>query len=163
MPIALPTLEMIRIKNYEEALKICENYKVRIMKETADAMLEDLNMEKDNKLKMELTSRLAQLLMSQGDFEIAHDINVKIGDLKRAMKCYIKMGNKEKVVEFAQVCRDPEIFVLAANFMQNLEWTSDIVKIIVSFYTKAKAFYNLANFYILFSGIEATENKNFQS
>ena len=86
--------------------------------------------------------------MTQGDFEMAHDTYVKIGNLKKAMKCYIKMGDKAKVIEFAHNCRNPELFVLAANFLQNLEWTSDVVKIIVSFYNKAKAYYHLAQFYI---------------
>ena len=153
---------LIRIKDYENAMKICENHKVRISQETANAMKDDLEKERDNKLKQDLTSRLAKLLMTQGDFEMAHDIYVKIGNLKKAMKCYIKMGDKAKVIEFAHNCRNPELFILAANFLQNLEWTPDVVKIIVSFYNKAKAYYNLAQFYIQVAVAEINDKKDFK-
>ena len=98
---------LIRIKDYENAMKICENYKVKITTEIANAILADLDEEKDNKIKQELTTRLAKLLMSQGEFEIAHDIYVNVGNLKKAMKCYIKMENKTKAIEFAHTCRSP--------------------------------------------------------
>ena len=153
---------LIRIKDYENAMKICENHKVRISQETANAIKEDLEKERDNKLKQDLTSRLAKLLMTQGDFEMAHDIYVKIGNLKKAMKCYIKMGDKSKVIEFAHNCRNPELFILAANFLQNLDWTPDVVKIIVSFYNKAKAYYNLAQFYIQVAVSEINDKKDFK-
>ena len=125
-------------------------------------MKADLENEKDNKTKQELTSRLAKLLMNQGDFEMAHDIYVKMGNLKKAMKCYIKMGDKNKVIEFAHMCRNPELFILAANFLQNLDWTPDVVKIIVSFFNKAKAYYNLCQFYIVLGVSEINEKKNFK-
>ena len=153
---------LIRIKDYENAMKICENHKVRISQETANAIKVDLEKERDNKLKQDLTSRLAKLLMTQGDFEMAHDIYVKIGNLKKAMKCYIKMGDKSKVIEFAHNCRNPELFILAANFLQNLDWTPDVVKIIVSFYNKAKAYYNLAQFYIQVAVSEINDKKDFK-
>ena len=153
---------LIRIKDYENSMKICENHKVRISQETANAMKADLENEKDNKTKQELTSRLAKLLMNQGDFEMAHDIYVKMGNLKKAMKCYIKMGDKNKVIEFAHMCRNPELFILAANFLQNLDWTPDVVKIIVSFFNKAKAYYNLCQFYIVLGVSEINEKKNFK-
>ena len=153
---------LIRTKDYENAMKICENHKVRISKETANAMKEDLEREKDNKIKQDLTSRLAKLLMTQGDFEMAHDIYVKMGNLKKAMKCYIKMGDKNKVIEFAHMCRNPELFILAANFLQNLEWTPDVIKIIVSFFNKAKAYFNLSQFYSVLGVSEINEKKNFK-
>jgi intraflagellar transport protein 140 len=143
-------------------MKICENHKVRISQETANAMKEDLEKEKDNKTKKELTARLAKLLMTQGDFEMAHDIYVKMGNLKKAMKCYIKMGDKNKVIEFAQICRNPELFILAANFLQNLEWTPDVIKIIVSFFNKAKAYYNLSQFYTVLGVSAINEKKDFK-
>jgi len=153
---------LIRIKDYENAMKICENHKVRISQETANAMKEDLEKERDNKTKNELTSRLAKLLMTQGDFEMAHDIYVKMGNLKKAMKCYIKMGDKNKVIEFAHMCRNSELFILAANFLQNLEWTPDVIKIIVSFFNKAKAYFNLSQFYTVLGTTEINEKKNFK-
>lgn len=145
----------IKIKDYDMSMKLCENYKVKISLQTSNAILEEIENEKDNKTKNELTNRLAKLLMMQGDFEAAHQIHVKLGNLKKAMKCLIKLGNKDRVVEFAQTCRISELYVMAANFLQSLEWNEneDLVKNIVSFYNKAKAYINLANFYELFANV----------
>ena len=67
----------------------------------------------------------------------------------KAMKCLLKSGDTEKICFFASVSRNRDIYILAANYLQNLDWhaDTDIVKNIVSFYTKAKAFEQLSTFY----------------
>lgn len=154
----------IRLKDYETCMKICEGYKVNISLETANAILEDIETDDKKTNKLELSLRLAKLLMMQGDFEAAHKLYVKLGNLKKAMKCLIKLGNKERMVEFANTCRQPDIYIIGANYLQTLDWTDneEIVKIIVSFYTKAKAYLNLANFYEMFANIEINEFRNYE-
>jgi hypothetical protein len=46
------------------------------------------------------------------------------------------------VIFFAGVSRSREVYVLAANWLQSLAWHADakLLKAIVDFYTKAKAF-----------------------
>ena len=65
------------------------------------------------------------------------------------MKCLLKSGDTEKIIFFAGVSRARDIYILAANYLQNLDWHSDpeIMKNIVSFYTKAKALEQLSAFY----------------
>ena len=65
------------------------------------------------------------------------------------MKALLKSGETERVVYFANVCRQPEIYVLAANYLQSLDWRTqpNVLSNIVTFYTKAKAFDLLVNFY----------------
>ena len=74
------------------------------------------------------------------------------------------MGNKDRVVEFSQTCRLPELFIMAANFLQSLDWveSEELVKTIVSFYTKAKAYLSLANFYEVFANVEINEFRNYE-
>ena len=145
----------IKLKDYDKSMKLCENHKIKITLQTANAIMEEIENEKDNKTKSELNKRLAKLLMMQGDFEAAHQMHVKLGNLKKAMKCLIKMGNKDRVIEFAQTCRISELYIMGANFLQSLEWNEndDIVNNIVSFYNKAKAYISLANFYELFANV----------
>ncbi len=145
----------IKLKDYNTSMKICENHKIKISLQTSNVILEDIENEKDNKTKNDLTNRLAKLLMMQGDFEASHQIHVKLGNLKKAMKCLIKMGNKDRVVEFAQTCRISELYIMGANFLQSLDWNEneELVKNIVSFYNKAKAYMNLSNFYELFANV----------
>ncbi len=76
-------------------------------------------------------------------------------DIKRlcfflqAMKALLKSGDTEKIVFFAGVSRQKEIYVMAANYLQSLDWRKDpeIMKNIISFYTKGRALELLAGFY----------------
>jgi intraflagellar transport protein 140 len=54
--------------------------------------------------------------------------------------------------------------VLAANYLQSLDWhnDADIMKNIISFYTKAKAFEQLASFYEACSQVEIDEYRDYE-
>ena len=65
------------------------------------------------------------------------------------MKCLLKSGDTEKIAFFATVSRQKEIYIMAANYLQSLDWMKDpvIMKNIVTFYTKGRAMESLAAFY----------------
>lgn len=65
------------------------------------------------------------------------------------MKALLKSGDTERITFFANVSRQADIFILAANYLQALDWRSnpEYVKQIVTFYTKAKAPELLRGFY----------------
>ena len=65
------------------------------------------------------------------------------------MKALLKSRDTEKIIFFANVSRQREIFVMAANYLQQQEWRKDpeIMKHIISFYTKGKALEALSGFY----------------
>ena len=65
------------------------------------------------------------------------------------MKALLKSGYTEKIVFFAGVSRQKEIYVMAANYLQSLDWRKDpeIMKNIIGFYTKGRALDSLASFY----------------
>ena len=67
----------------------------------------------------------------------------------QAMKALLKSGDTEKIIFFAQVSRQREIYIMAANYLQTLDWRSDpeVMKNIITFYTKGKALESLAGFY----------------
>ena len=56
------------------------------------------------------------------------------------------------------------MYVLAGNFLQNQNWHNDpeIMKTIISFYSKAKAFENLANFYDACAQVEIDEYRDYE-
>ncbi len=62
------------------------------------------------------------------------------------MKCLIKLNDQEKVIAFANNARISEIYILAGNYLQTSDWhkSSDLMKHIIGFYNKAKAFDHLA-------------------
>jgi hypothetical protein len=65
------------------------------------------------------------------------------------MKALLKSGDTEKIIFFAGVSRQKEIYVMAANYLQSLDWRKDpeIMKNIIGFYTKGRAMESLASFY----------------
>ncbi len=64
----------------------------------------------------------------------------------QAMKALLKI---DKIVFFAGVSRQKDIYIMAANYLQTLDWRNDpsIMKHIISFYTKGRALDSLAGFY----------------
>jgi intraflagellar transport protein 140 len=154
----------IRLKDYDIALKICEENKLKISVETADAIFDDLDIKTQNEKKRLLLKKLAKQLTIQGDFELAHQKFVQMGELKKAMKSLIKTGDKDKIINFANTSRTNFNYILAANFLQTLEWVEnpEIVKYIVGFYKKAKAFNNLSNFYLTCANVEINDYRNYE-
>ena len=65
------------------------------------------------------------------------------------MKTLLKSGDTEKIIFFAGVSRQKEIYIMAANYLQSLDWRKDpeIMKGIINFYTKGRALESLASFY----------------
>lgn len=65
------------------------------------------------------------------------------------MKALLKSGDTEKIIFFANVSRQKELFIMAANYLQSLDWRKnpEILKTIIGFYTKGRAPDLLAGFY----------------
>lgn len=65
------------------------------------------------------------------------------------MRALLKSGDTEKIIFFAGVSRQKEIYIMAANYLQSLDWRNDseIMKNIIGFYSKGRALDLLAGFY----------------
>ena len=63
---------------------------------------------------------------------------LQAGDKAKALKCLIRSGDTDKVIFFAGVSRHAEIYTLAANYLQTLDWHArpDLAQSIVTFYSK---------------------------
>lgn len=75
------------------------------------------------------------------------------------MKSLLKSGDTDKIVFFASMSRQKEVYIMAANYLQSLNWQSDgkILKNIIQFYTKGHAYDLLANFYANCAQVEIDE------
>merc|ERR1719281_1775202 len=80
------------------------------------------------------------------------------------MKALLRCGDTNKIIFFANKCRQKEVYVLAANYLQSLNWRRDpeIMKHIISFYTKGRALDSLASFYEACAGVEIDEYQNYE-
>ena len=92
--------------------------------------------------------KIAKLCKDQGSFQIACKKYTQAGEKVKAMKSLLKSGDTERITFFAGTARTPEIYVLAANYLQSLDWHSkpEITKQILSFYSKAKDYKKMSNF-----------------
>jgi len=150
-------------KQFERAVDLCCEHNVKVTDDMAERMTPD-------KAAMEATSRanlllrMAKLCKKQGSFQLACKKFTQAGDKVKAMKCLLKCGDTEKIAFFAGTARQPEIYVLAANYMQSLDWHNDpeIMKQIITFYSKAKAYDKLSAFYDACAQVEIDEYRDYE-
>jgi intraflagellar transport protein 140 len=49
-------------------------------------------------------------------------VYVYVGDRVRAIKCLVRSGDTKAVIQFASISRNQEIYTLAANYLQQMNW-----------------------------------------
>jgi tetratricopeptide (TPR) repeat protein len=147
---------------YIKALNLCAEHGVILNEAWSDQFVATIPSESLN----EVLLALADTCVKQGSFDLACKKYTQAGDRTRAVKALIRAGDVEKVIFYAGTAggRQKEIYVLAANFLQSRDWRSDptILKHIVTFYSKAKAFDHLASFFESCATIEVDEYSNYE-
>eukprot|EP01002_Notosolenus_urceolatus_P015452 NODE_7_length_4446_cov_23.596543_g6_i0.p1 GENE.NODE_7_length_4446_cov_23.596543_g6_i0~~NODE_7_length_4446_cov_23.596543_g6_i0.p1 ORF type:complete len:1437 (-),score=556.32 NODE_7_length_4446_cov_23.596543_g6_i0:134-4204(-) len=140
---------LIQARQYDKALEICVNHDVSLTEEKAESMEVAEGTPNAAEVRTELFKNIAKVAKSQKNYQLSCKYFTKAGEKMKAMKVLLQSGDREKICFFAMHSRQREIYILSANFLQNLDWHSDpeIMKNIISFYTKAKAFDQLAAFY----------------
>uniref|UniRef100_H2ZSL2 Intraflagellar transport 140 n=1 Tax=Latimeria chalumnae TaxID=7897 RepID=H2ZSL2_LATCH len=141
---------LVAAKKYYEALQLCLEQNLTITEEMAEKM----TVSKDSKelseeFRRELLERIADCCMRQGNYHLATKKYTQAGNKLKAMRALLKSGDTEKIIFFAGVSRQKEIYIMAANYLQSLDWRKEpeIMKNIISFYTKGRALELLAGFY----------------
>merc|ERR1711871_895620 len=114
--------------------------------------------------RKEALKDLAKALKRQGNFLLASKKYTQAGDRVKAIKCLVRSGDTKAVIQFASISRSPEIYKLAANYLQQMNWreSAEIMKAIITFYTKAKAFEQLAGFYDSCAQVEIDEYRDYE-
>jgi intraflagellar transport protein 140 len=155
-------------KQVKRGLELCMQHNVHITDEMAEQMTPEKQEGDENSLanqqRIEVLRAIAKMCKRQGSFHLATKKYTQAGLKVKAMKCLIKSGDTEKIVFFAGLSRHREIYILGANYLQTLDWHSDaeIMKNIIQFYTKAKAFDSLALFYDACAQVEIDEYRDYE-
>uniref|UniRef100_A0A8C4XRT4 Intraflagellar transport protein 140 homolog n=1 Tax=Falco tinnunculus TaxID=100819 RepID=A0A8C4XRT4_FALTI len=156
---------LLTAKKYHEALQLCLKQNLTITEEMAEKMTvskesQDLSEES----RRELLEQIADCCMRQGNYHMATKKYTQAGNKLKAMRALLKSGDTEKIIFFAGVSRQREIYIMAANYLQSLDWRKDpeIMKNIISFYTKARALDLLAGFYDACAQVEIDEYQNYE-
>ncbi len=76
---------------------------------------------------------VAERCKKMGNFEMASKIYIQLGDRVKAVKALIKLGDVDKVINFANNARTNEIYILAGNYLQTGDWhkNPDLMKYII--------------------------------
>jgi intraflagellar transport protein 140 len=99
-------------------------------------------------LRNSILLRIAKLCKKQGLFQLACKKYTQAGDKSKAMKTLLQSNDTEKIIFFAGTARQADVYVLAANYLQSMDWHNpEVMKNIILFYTKAKEFEKLGTFY----------------
>ena len=153
----------ISAKEYNEALELCIAHNVNITEEMADKMTPEKGSVSDE-IRITLLKRIAKVCKSQGQFQVACKKFTQAGERHKAMKVLLKSGDTEKIMFFAQVSRQRELYVMAANYLQTMDWhsNSEIMKAVVQFYTKARAMESLCSFYESCAQFEVDEFRDYE-
>ena len=135
-----------------EALELCLTQNVYITEELAERM----TLTKEEGEPPEVAAKRNKILESIADscvrqqsYHLAAKKYTQAGQKTKAMKALLKSGDMDKIIFFTNVSRQKDIYVMAANYLQSLNWKKDvsIMKHIIVFYTKGKSFESLAMFY----------------
>ncbi|GAB0089345.1 intraflagellar transport protein 140 homolog [Sergentomyia squamirostris] len=150
-------------RQFQRALDICGERGVPVT-ETFAELLTPGKDEADDETRSTVLIKLGELLQQQGDYHTATKKFTQAGDKVRAMKSLLKSGDTEKIIFFASMSRQKEVYIMAANYLQALNWQNDpkVLKNIVTFYSKGQAFDLLANFYVTCAQVEIDEYRDYE-
>ena len=152
----------VKAKRYKSAVEMCLMHRVTINDDMVERLTPPDTMDKAE--RKEVLLDLAKALKKQGSFSLASKKYTQAGDRLHAIKCLVRSGNTNSVIEFASITRSPEIYKIAANYLQQMNWREsvDIMKAIIKFYTLAKAFVQLAGFYDSCAQVEIDEYRDYE-
>jgi intraflagellar transport protein 140 len=145
---------------------MCMEQNITITTEMADKMTPEkaeAGNEREKAMRTDLLLKLAKCCKKQGNYKLATKKFTQAGDKMKAMKCLLKTGDTDKIVYFANISRKREIYIIAANYMQGLDWHNDpqIMSNIISFYSKARALDSLSTFYEACAQVEIDEYRDY--
>jgi len=151
---------------YAKALDLCVLHSVYLSEEMAEKLCPEVGERgvETDEARVNLLLKVAKCCKRQGNYHLATKKYTQAGDKIKAMKCLLKSGDTQKICYFAGVSRNRDIYILAANYLQNLDWKADpeIVKNIVLFYSKAKALEQLSAFFDACAQVEIDDYRDYE-
>ncbi|KAF4740487.1 hypothetical protein FOZ62_001705, partial [Perkinsus olseni] len=106
-------------KQLENAVAMCKDYDVPITEELAEKLTPK---DRDHPKYRELLLAIGDLSKQHGLYALACKKFTQAGDKIRAIKALLRSGDTEKIIFYAQTARAKEVYVLAANSLQSLDW-----------------------------------------
>lgn len=137
---------------------------MKLTEEQAERMTLEKGDSAQTERRRQLLLQVARVAKKLGQYHLATKKFTQGGDKLRAMKSLLKSGDTERIIFFANVSRSREVYVLAANYLQSQDWHNDpeVMKAIIQFYSKARAYSSLAGFYDACAQLEIDEFRDYK-
>ncbi|CAM6098880.1 unnamed protein product [Calypogeia fissa] len=150
-------------KHFITALDLCLSEGVILTDKMADAMAPKPEEQKTEQAII-LLHKVAEVFDKQGSYHLSCKKFTQAGNRVSAMKALLKSGDTQRIIFFANLSRQKQIYIIAANYLQNLDWHRDaqIMKTIIQMYTKAGEMESLASFYEACAQIEICEYRDYE-
>ncbi|XP_067952050.1 intraflagellar transport protein 140 homolog [Watersipora subatra] len=152
-------------RKYIDALKLCNEQNVMLTEDLVEKLTPEKSDDNETESeRMKVLEAIATVCMNQRQYHLATKKYTQAGNRIKGMKALLKSGDTEKITFYAGVSRQKEIYVMAANYLQSLDWTKNpkVMKDIISFYTKGRALDSLASFYEACAQAEIDEYQNYE-
>ncbi|EET02102.1 Tetratricopeptide repeat family protein [Giardia duodenalis] len=145
--IRTAVIALAKASAYQEALQAILDGKIQISERIAD-ILTPTSVENDEEA-IKVTEALGKLLHKAGLYQSAVKKFILAQNHTLAINSLIKQGDPMKVIKFANMARQKQVYIAASNFLQTLDWRSNptYMKAIISFYEKANSLENIAKFF----------------
>ncbi|KAI8819835.1 uncharacterized protein EV422DRAFT_87782 [Fimicolochytrium jonesii] len=152
---------LLLAKRFDQALALIDQHQIPLTEELIEAI--PLTDSAEDKA---LLVQIADACMAQQQWALACKKYTQAGDRLRAMDALLRSGDTDKIIFFANVsgAKDRQIYVMASNYLQTLQWRNvpTYLKSIITFYTKARAWEHLASFYESCAAVEVDEFQNYE-
>ncbi|KRZ24282.1 Intraflagellar transport protein -like protein [Trichinella pseudospiralis] len=149
---------------YEKAIQICMENNATLTDNLVKLLTPKEENMKSSSERKKLLEQLADCCVRQGLYNSAAKKFIQSGCKIKAMKALIKSDDVEKVIFFANTARNKELYIIAGNYLQSLNWKQNVkvVEQIVRYYKKAQAHQQLISFYYIWAQTEIQENGNYE-
>lgn len=154
---------LAKAKDFEQAITLCAENNVPLTEDMVESLTPAKN-SVDSVTRTRILEKIAECCYQQEIYHLATKKYTQAGNKLQAMKALLKSGDTERIVFFANVSRQTDIYIMAANYLQTLDWHNDpsILQNIVVFYTKGKAPNLLAGFYETCAQTEIEEFQDYE-
>ncbi|EFO21495.2 hypothetical protein LOAG_06991 [Loa loa] len=150
-------------KKYSEAIDLCKQRNVPMSEALAEALTPSKEEISNDADRIKLLESVAKCCVQQRNYHLAAKKYTQAGNKLDAMRSLVKSGDTGRIVFFATAARKKEIYILAANYLQTLNWKEDgdLMKQIESFYNKANAYEHLSSFYEACAQVEIDDYRDY--
>ncbi|KAI6184371.1 hypothetical protein M3Y97_00588900 [Aphelenchoides bicaudatus] len=147
-------------KKFQEAVVLCKDKSVVITEEIANL----LTPPKTDPNRKQLLEDIARCCLQQGNYHFAAKKFTQAGNKIEAMKALLRSGDTPKIILFANTAKSKDIFRMAGNYLQTLNWREDasLMRQIENCYMKANAMDSLALFYQACAQLEIDDYHDYE-